>query len=52
MDPTVLAFLLVAGVFLVCVARLVTHAAVQRLLDIAATVLVGAVLVVDVLALH
>jgi hypothetical protein len=52
MDATVLAFLLVLGVFLLCVARLITHAAAQRLLDIAATVLVGVVLVVDVLALH
>jgi hypothetical protein len=52
MDPTVLALLLAIGVFLLCVARLVTHATTQRFLDIAATVLVGVVLVVDLLALH
>ena len=52
MNLATLDLLLVTGVFLVCLARLITNATAQRLMDVTATVMVGVVLVADVLALH
>lgn len=52
MDPALLLVLLAAAVVAIGLARLVPHATVIRLLDLAGTILAGVVLVAEIIALH
>jgi hypothetical protein len=52
MSPALLAVLLALAVFLIALARLLPQPTVVRVLDVAAVVLAGLVLLVDVLTAH
>jgi hypothetical protein len=52
MSPALLGILLALAVFLVALARSLPQPTVVRVLDVAAVVLAGLVLLVDVLAAH